>query len=84
MALKYTVKNFEDVDTNKLVGLLVEDDNGKKFAIDKQIALVDGKSDASYVQDAVSAASSEISAWQNQESVVGKVFNVDDNTLNDE
>jgi hypothetical protein len=81
MSLTYKVKNFENIDSNKLVGLLVTDTNGKIFAIDKQIPLSDGKSDNSYVQDAITAATDEINEWQNQNSVIGKVFNIDTNTL---
>lgn len=81
MSLTYKVKNFENIDSNKLVGLLVTDTNGKIFAIDKQIPLSDGKSDDSYVQDAITAATDEINEWQNQNSVIGKVFNIDTNTL---
>lgn len=81
MSLTYKVKNFENIDSNKLVGLLVTDTNGKIFAIDKQIPLSEGKSDDSYVQDAITAATDEINEWQNQNSVIGKVFNIDTNTL---
>lgn len=81
MSLTYKVKNFENIDSNKLVGLLVTDTNGKIFAIDKQIPLSDGKSDDSYVQDAITAATDEINEWQNQNNVIGKVFNINTNTL---
>lgn len=81
MSLTYKVKNFENIDSNKLVGLLVTDTNGKIFAIDKQIPLSEGKSDDSYVQDAITAATDEINEWQNQNSVIGKVFNINTNTL---
>ena len=81
MSLTYKVKNFENIDSNKLVGLLVTDTKGKIFAMDKQIPLSDGKSDDSYVKDAITAATDEINEWQNQNSVIGKVFNIDTNTL---
>ena len=84
MALKYIVKNFEDLENSKLVGFVVTDANGNKFAIDKEVSFVEGKSDASYVQDAYALATPEIEAWQNQFNIIGKVFNPEDNSLNED
>jgi len=78
--MQYEVKTFETEGDNKRVGFLV-DNNGKLFAVDKLIAIVDGKTDESYVQDALAAAQSEIDAWAADAAVVGKKWNPDTNSF---
>lgn len=78
--MQYEVKTFETEGDNKRVGFLV-DNNGKLLAIDKLIAIVDGKTDESYVQDALAAAQSEIDAWAADAAVVGKKWNPDTNSF---
>ena len=78
--MEYEVKTFETEGDNKRVGFLV-DNNGKMLAIDKLITIVDGKTDESYVQDALAAAQSEINAWAADAAVVGKKWNPDTNSF---
>ena len=78
--MQYEVKTFETEGDNKRVGFLI-DNNGKMFAVDKLIAIVDGKTDESYVQDALAAAQSEIDAWAADAAVVGKKWNPDTNSF---
>ena len=78
--MEYEVKTFETEGDNKRVGFLVNN-NGKMLAIDKLITLVDGKTDESYVQDALAAAQSEIDAWAADASVVGRKWNPDTNSF---
>jgi len=78
--MQYEVKTFETEGDNKRVGFLV-DNNGKMLAIDKLIAIVDGKTDESYVQDALAAAQSEIDSWAADAAVVGKKWNPDTNSF---
>jgi hypothetical protein len=78
--MQYEVKTFETEGDNKRVGFLI-DNNGKMLAVDKLIAIVDGKTDESYVQDAFAAAQSEIDAWAADAAVVGKKWNPDTNSF---
>ena len=78
--MQYEVKTFETEGDNKRVGFLI-DNNGKMLAVDKLIAIVDGKTDESYVQDALAAAQSEIDAWAADAAVVGKKWNPDTNSF---
>jgi len=73
--MKYEIKDFKNEGENKFVGLFVKNDNGQAFAIDKQVPLVDGETDAYYVQQAISLAQAEIDDWNNEFSMVGKTFN---------
>lgn len=78
--MEYEVKTFETEGSNKRVGFMV-DNNGKKFAIDRLIEIVEGKTDESYVQDALAAAQSEIDAWAADASVVGRKWNPETNSF---
>jgi len=78
--MQYEVKTFETEGNNKRVGFLV-DKNGRKLAIDRLITIVDGKTDESYVQDALAAAQSEIDAWAADIAVVGKKWNPETNSF---
>lgn len=60
--MKYTIKNFRNEGNNKYVGFYVEYDNNT-FAIDKVIALVDGKTDEQYISEAYVMAQPEIDEW---------------------
>ena len=78
--MNYEVKTFETEGSNKRVGFMV-DNNGKKFAIDRLVEIVEGKTDESYVQDALAAAQSEIDSWAADASVVGRKWNPDTNSF---
>ena len=78
--MQYEVKTFETEGSNKRVGFMV-DNNGKKFAIDRLVEIVEGKTDESYVQDALAAAQSEIDSWAADASVVGRKWNPDTNSF---
>jgi hypothetical protein len=78
--MDYEVKTFETEGDNKRVGFMV-DKNGKKLAIDKLVPIADGKTDESYVQDALAAAQAEIDAWSADVAVVGKKWNPDTNSF---
>mgnify|MGYP005828922883 CR=1 FL=1 len=60
MALKHEIKDFRDEGGNKYVGFKITNEKGNVFLIDKEVPLSGGKTDEQYVQDALSAAQSEI------------------------
>ena len=78
--MEYEVKTFETEGSNKRVGFTVTK-NGKMFMIDKLVAIVDGKSDESYVQDALTSAQSEIDSWAADTAVVGKKWDATTNSF---
>ena len=78
--MNYEVKTFETEGSNKRVGFMVDND-GKKLAIDRLVEIVEGKTDESYVQDALAAAQSEIDSWAADVAVVGKKWNPDTNSF---
>jgi len=78
--MEYEVKTFETEGDNKRVGFLVKN-NGSMFAIDKLVPIADEKTHESYVQDALTAAQSEIDAWAADIAVVGKKWNPDTNSF---
>ena len=78
--MDYEVKTFETDGDNKRVGFMVND-NGKRFAIDKLVPISDGKTDESYVQDALTAAQSEIDSWASDAAVIGKKWNPETNSF---
>lgn len=78
--MQYEVKTFETEGSNKRVGFMV-DSNGKKLVIDRLVEIVEGKTDESYVQDALAAAQSEIDSWAADASVVGRKWNPDTNSF---
>ncbi len=78
--MDYEVKTFETEGDNKRVGFMV-DASGKKLAIDKLVPIADGKTDESYVQDALAAAQPEIDLWAADAVVVGKKWNPDTNSF---
>ena len=75
--MEYEIKNLRTEGDNKYVGLFVKNDNGQALAIDKQVPLVDGETDAYYVQQAISLAQAEINDWNNEFSMIGKKFNIE-------
>jgi hypothetical protein len=79
--MEYEIKNFETEGDNKRIGFLVTT-NGKIFAIDRLIPVVEGKTEEAYVQDAFAAAETEINAWASDANVqlVGKKWNPETNT----
>ena len=78
------IKNFDTEGDHKRVGFMCEE-NGKKFAIDKLITIVDGKSTESYIEDAYASAKDEIDAWAADAAanVVGKKWNPESNSIED-
>ena len=78
--MNYEIKTFETEGSNKRVGFMV-DNNGKKFAIDKLVDIVEGKADEAYVQDALALAQSEIDAWVADTSIVGKAWDLETNSF---
>ena len=92
MSITYTVDKFlTDVvgnddgstTTKKLVGLRCVDASDNVLIVDKRLNIVDGTTDAQYVQQAYTAAQAEINEWAAGMSVQGMVFNPDDNSLSD-
>jgi hypothetical protein len=84
MSITFTVDKFLNNslnDTEKLVGLKCVDALGNVFIVDKRIPIVDGTTDAQYVQQAYTAAKTEIDEWVAGMSVEGMIFNPDDNSL---
>ena len=81
MSITYTVDKFvTDVD-EKLVGLKCVDTSENVFIVDKRLNIVDGTTDAQYVQQAYAAAKTEIDEWAAGMSVQGMVFDPTDNSL---
>ena len=78
--MEYEVKTFLTEGDSKLVGFMVKS-NGRSLAIDKLVTIVDGKTNESYVQDALAAAKSEIDAWAADVAVVGKKWDADKNSF---
>ena len=72
--MKYHIKHFQNEGDKKFVGFYVEDENGRLFAIDKRVPLQEGKSDESYVTDALELCKKEIDEWQASFAHVGKTF----------
>ena len=80
--MEYEIKNFETEGDNKRIGFMVTT-NGKSFAIDKLIPVVEGKTGEVYVQQAFAAAETEINAWAADANVqlVGKKWNPETNSV---
>tara|TARA_R100000388_G_scaffold84791_1_gene63864 strand:+ start:314 stop:556 length:243 start_codon:yes stop_codon:yes gene_type:complete len=78
--MEYQIKTFETEGDSKRVGFMVTSD-GRQLAIDKLVTIVDGKTDESYVQDALAAAKSEIDEWSAAIAVVGKKWDADKNSF---
>ena len=78
--MEYEVKTFQTDGDSKRVGFMVTS-SGRSLAIDKLVTIVDGKTDESYVQDALAAAKSEIDAWAADIAVVGKKWDADKNSF---
>jgi|9_EtaG_2_1085328.scaffolds.fasta_scaffold01242_5 hypothetical protein len=92
MSITYTVDKFmidevENEDgsktTKKLVGLRCVDASNNVFIVDKRLDIVDGTTDAQYVQQAYTAAKTEIDEWAAGMGVQGMVFDPSDNSLSD-
>lgn len=72
--MEIQIKNFTNDGDQKWVGFMVTNE-GKRFAIDKRVALADGKTDEQYVQEALALAQAEIDEWAANQSVVGRKWN---------
>tara|TARA_R100001086_G_scaffold204984_1_gene120865 strand:- start:217 stop:459 length:243 start_codon:yes stop_codon:yes gene_type:complete len=78
--MEYEIKTFETEGDSKRVGFMVTS-GGRQLAIDKLVTIVDGKTDESYVQDALAAAKSEIDEWAGAIAIVGKKWDADKNSF---
>ncbi|HSG62966.1 MAG TPA: hypothetical protein VLA24_16195 [Pseudomonadales bacterium] len=78
--MEITIKNFANDGDQKWIGFMVNNE-GKRFAIDKRVPLVDGKTDEQYVQDALALAQAEIDEWASSSSVVGRKWNPETNSF---
>ena len=92
MSITYTVDKFttDEVEnddksktTKKLVGLKCVDASGNVFIVDKRLDIVDGTTDAQYVQQAYTVAKTEIDEWAAGMGVQGMVFDPTDNSLSE-
>jgi len=81
MALKHEIKDFRDEGGNKYVGFKITNEKGNVFLIDKEVPLSGGKTDEQYVQDALSAAQSEIDTWVAENAKIGRTWNPDTNSF---
>ena len=79
--MKYEIKNFENKEDQKMVGLWVIDGLGKRLAIDKFLPIVEGKKPEQYVQEAISLCQQEIIDWENSSAIVGKTWNSQTNSF---
>jgi hypothetical protein len=71
--MEIKVDKFSEDNGQKLVGLAVTY-KGKRLIADKRIAIVEGKTPAEYVAEAVEAAQAEIDAWKADMDVIGLSF----------
>ena len=78
--MEYQIKNFENDGDQKFVGFMVVNE-GKRLAIDKRVALADGKTDEQYVQEALALAQAEIDEWAANQAVVGRKWNAETNSF---
>ena len=78
--MDYEIKNFQNEGDQKFVGFMVSNE-GKAFAIDKRVPLASGKTDAQYVQEALALAKPEIDEWVASQSVIGRKWNPQTNSL---
>jgi hypothetical protein len=79
--MKYEIKNFDEVDANKIIGFWVTDINGRKLAIDKTIPVVAGKTQEQYTQEAFALCKDEIEEWANSMAIIGRVWNPETNSF---
>jgi len=69
--------------TKKLVGLKCVDASDNVFIVDKRLDIVDSTTDAQYVQQAYTAAKTEIDEWAAGMGVQGMVFDPDSSSLSE-
>ena len=81
--MKTEIVKFQTVDTNKLIGIKITDSNENIIFIDKEVAIVEGKTNQQYVQEAITAAQTEIDEWTSAKAVEGKVWNSETNSFED-
>jgi hypothetical protein len=72
--MEISIKNFYDENSMKYVGFKIKQD-GNTLVIDKQVPLVDGKTNEQYVQEALALCQAEIEDWKNSFALVGKKWN---------
>lgn len=84
---KFTTDEVENDDgsktAKKLVGLRCVDASDNVLIVDKRLNIVDGTTDAQYVQQAYTAAQAEITEWSDGMSVQGMIFNPDSSSLSE-
>jgi hypothetical protein len=78
--MEINIKNFYDENSMKYVGFKIKQD-GNTLAIDKQVPLVDGKTNEQYVQEALALCQTEIEDWKNSFALIGKKWNPDTNSF---
>jgi len=86
MSLTYAIDKFEidgEDATKTLIGFRITDANGDIFIIDKRVT-TGSNSDEQLVTAAQSAAQSEIDAWVASRANVGKIWNPDTNSFQEE
>ena len=76
--MKILIKDFRTDGDNKFVGFKITEGNNV-FAIDKQVALADGKTDEQYITEALAAGQSEIDDWKASFANVGREWNAETN-----
>lgn len=79
--MKIHIKNFQNEDDNKFVGLTITDSVGNIFAVDKRVALADGKTDEQYVTEALAESQAEIDEWQASFAHVGQEWDAEANAF---
>ncbi len=77
--MQYTIKNFHTTGSKKYVGFSITDSSENQFVIDKQVDIVDGKTNESYVQDALALCQDEINEWTGSFALVGRTWNPNTN-----
>ena len=86
MSLTYAIDKFEtdgEDATKTLIGFRITDTSGNIFIIDKKVT-TGSNSDEQLVIAAQSAAQSEIDAWVASRANVGKIWNPDTNSFQEE
>tara|TARA_R100000353_G_scaffold172448_1_gene137645 strand:+ start:805 stop:1071 length:267 start_codon:yes stop_codon:yes gene_type:complete len=86
MSLTYAIDKFEidgEDATKTLIGFRITDSSNNVFIIDKKVT-TGSNSDEQLVTAAQSAAQSEIDAWVASRANVGKIWNPDTNSFQEE
>ena len=72
--MEVNIKDFRNEESMKLIGFTIKENNNT-FVIDKQLPLIDGKTEEQYVQEAFALCADEIQEWKKSFAVIGRKIN---------